>query len=193
MANVISNILGLTEIGGVVTCQRKNVDIASPSIGTILPYTEIKIIDKETGRTLNPGEIGEMCVRRPVIMSGYYRNLDATREAIDKEGKQQFQYIYNQLIYLIVSSTGWFYTGDHGYFKNNGDIFFTDRVKDMMKFQECQVSGSEIESLVLTHENVLEVAVTSIPDMIDGDRPVAFVVKKPESKVIFTSFFSKFE
>lgn len=77
------------------------------------------------------------------------------------------------------------HTGDLAYYDENGELFIIDRLKETMKYRGIQISPSEIESLLQTHPDVVEVAVVGIPHILDDEHPIAFVTKVPGSKVRF--------
>lgn len=79
---------------------------------------------------------------------------------------------------------GWLHTGDLGYYNEDGEIFFIERLKEVMRFHSFDVAPIEIETLLLAHPGVSEVAVVPVPDDADGDRPMAFVKRCPGSKVL---------
>ena len=133
------------------------------SIGVVMPFCESKIVHPETGQTLGPKEEGEICVRGPLIMKGYIGNEEATRSTIDADG--------------------WLHTGDVGYYDEDGFFFITDRMKELIKYKGLQVSPTELEQILLTHSDVMDAAVTSIPDEAAGELPRAYIVRRPESTV----------
>jgi len=96
-------------------------------------------------------------------MKGYIGNEEATKNMLDADG--------------------WLRTGDIGYFDEEGFFFITDRVKELIKYKGLQVSPSELELLLLTHPDVMDAAVSSIPDEMAGELPRGYVVRKPGSKV----------
>lgn len=78
--------LGLTELGGSATLQLPNYK--NGSSGIIVDNVQIKIIDPENGKVLDPNQSGEICIKLPTIMTGYYKNPEATKNTIDEEGKE---------------------------------------------------------------------------------------------------------
>ena len=89
------------------------------SFGEPLSRTQIKVVDVDTGESLGPGQHGEMCVRGPQVMKGYYKNENATKETID--------------------SDGWLHTGDMVYYNENNQFFIVDRLKELIKVKGLQV------------------------------------------------------
>ena len=94
------------------------------------------------GRELQVGEHGEICLRGPNIFRGYYKNPDATAQSIDPEG--------------------WYHTGDVGYIDQHGNIFITDRMKELIKYNGYQVSPAQLEGLLQGHSAVSDVAVIGV-------------------------------
>ncbi|CAG0886496.1 unnamed protein product [Cyprideis torosa] len=148
---------GLTEapMGTHVTPKGRN---KPGSCGTVGPFYESKVVD-DSGNLLPAGEHGNICVRGPQTMSGYLGCPGETAAILDKDG--------------------WLYTGDIGYYDEEGFYFIVDRAKELIKWKGFQVAPAELESLLLQHPKVLDVAVVGLPDERAGELPMAFVVKKP--------------
>jgi len=153
--NYFTQGYGLTETSPVT-----NIDLTQTfgCTGNFVCNTEGKIVDFETGRVLGMGEEGELYIRGPQIMKGYYKNQKATDE--------------------MISEDGWLATGDIGIFDEQGRIFIKDRLKELIKYKGSQVAPAELEAVVLTHPAVLDAAVIGMPDEEAGELPRAFVVKK---------------
>jgi len=129
------------------------------SAGLLAHDTEQKVVDVETGqRVLGPGEVGEICIRGPQIMQGYWRAPDATAAAI---------------------RDGWYYSGDIGYVDEHGYAFIQDRKKEMIKFKGLGIAPAEIEALLLEHPGIADAAVIGKPHPEAGEIPKAFIVRKP--------------
>jgi long-chain acyl-CoA synthetase len=162
------NGYGLTEASPEVT----NNPPAAPKFNTVgipLPGTEVRLCDPENPlREVERGKEGEIQVRGPQVMLGYWNQLEATREAI-LEG-------------------GWLRTGDLGKFDDDGYVKVVDRLKDLIKFRGYSVYPSEVEKVLLTHPCVSEACVVGIPDAMDGEIPVAFMVFKPGAPQDITDF-----
>ncbi|KAH7313212.1 hypothetical protein BKA65DRAFT_610041 [Rhexocercosporidium sp. MPI-PUGE-AT-0058] len=126
-------------------------------VGAIVASTSIKIVDDD-GRELGVGEPGELLAKGPQIVMGYLGNDKATRETFDEDG------------YL--------HTGDQAVFDDEGMITITDRIKEMIKVKGIGVAPAEIEDLLLSHEDVEDVAVLGIADDYSGEKPKAYIVKK---------------
>ncbi|XP_015173331.1 PREDICTED: 4-coumarate--CoA ligase 1-like [Polistes dominula] len=159
-ANIVQHY-GMTELGGIITTTRPNHK--SGSVGTITRNVQIKIIDLDNGQSLGPNKTGEILVKSITMMNGYYNNPQANKDAIDADG--------------------WLHTGDLGYYDEDGEIFIVDRLKETLKYRSIQVSPWEIESFLLKHPDVVDVAVVGVPHLVDDEHPIAFVTKVPNSKV----------
>jgi len=128
------------------------------SAGLLAHDTTHKVVDIETGeKELAPGEIGEICIRGPQIMRGYWRAPEATAAAL---------------------RDGWYYSGDIGYVDERGYLFIRDRKKEMIKFKGFGIAPAEIEALLVEHPAVADAAVIGKPDPEAGEIPKAFVVTK---------------
>lgn len=130
------------------------------SVGWVLPGMESKISEADTGADLAPGLPGEICMRGPNRMVGYWNNADATTATIDKDG--------------------WLHSGDVGYVDEDGYLYVVDRVKELIKYNAYQVAPAELEAILVTHPMVADCAVIPHPDPETGEVPKAFVVKKGE-------------
>jgi long-chain acyl-CoA synthetase len=138
------------------------------SIGVPLPDVEVRIVDSEEGnRDMPTGEVGEMILRAPQIMAGYWNNEAETVDTIRAHGP----------------GGRWVHTGDLAYMDADGYIFIVDRKKDMIKTSGFQVWPREIEEVIATHPAVLEVGVAGIPDAAKGEVAKAWVVVKPGQEV----------
>ena len=152
---------GLTEASPTVATCRRSMPLKKGSTGVPIPGVEVKIFDHEDNE-MPPGEQGEIVVRGPNVMVGYYKNPEATAEAL---------------------RGGWLHTGDVGYIDEEGYIFITDRIKDMIIKGGYNIYPSEIEGYIETHPGVAEVSVIGIPDQKYGEEIMAFVVKLPGQEI----------
>jgi long-chain acyl-CoA synthetase len=135
------------------------IKLASP--GTVVSDTEQKIVDLETGeRVLGVGEVGEICIRGPQIMQGYWKAPEETARVI---------------------RNGWYYTGDVGYVDEQGYIFIVDRAKEMIKTNAWSVAPAELEAVLLEHPAVRDAAVIGVPDAESGEVPRAYVALQPDA------------
>ena len=131
----------------------------SRSTGIVPPDTEVQVVDLETGRQVMPaGERGEVRVRGPQFTKGYRNRPEENRQAIRE---------------------GWLYTGDIGYFDEDGYLFLVDRKKEMIIVGGYNVYPREIDELLFAHPLVLEAATVGVPDSFSGEAVKAFVVLKP--------------
>ncbi|KAB2336208.1 ATP-dependent acyl-CoA ligase [Cytobacillus depressus] len=117
---------------------------------------DVKIVD-ENGIELGPNQTGEIIIKSPSLMRGYYKNIEATNETI---------------------KDGWLYTGDNGYYQKSGYIWFMDRNKDMIKRAGENISSIEIENVIRDHPNVEDCAVISVPDHLREESVAAFIMIK---------------
>ncbi len=129
------------------------------SVGMPVHNTEQKIVDIETGeRELPHGEDGEIIIRGPQIMQGYWKAPEETARAL---------------------RNGWLYTGDIGHVDDDGYTYIVDRKKEMIKYKGFGIAPAEIESLLMEHPAVMDSAVIGIPDDEAGELPKGFVVIRP--------------
>lgn len=148
---------GMTEIGpAIFVTEMDDVARKIGSCGHPTLHTEIKVVDSQ-GRTCNTGESGELCVRGPVCMSGYWNNAEATRSSFDD---------------------GWFKTGDGARIDEDGYVYIVDRLKDMFISGGENVYPAEIERVLGDHPAVLLSAVIGIPNEQWGEVGAAYVVLK---------------
>jgi long-chain acyl-CoA synthetase len=148
---------GLSETSPSLTCNRTDSTEYTGTIGLPLPSTEISIRDEE-GRELPLGEPGEICARGPQVMAGYWQRPDETAK--------------------VMTSDGFFRTGDIGIMDAEGQIKIVDRKKDMVLVSGFNVYPNEVEDVVASHPGVLECAVVGVPDAQSGEAVVLFVARK---------------
>lgn len=156
----IKQAWGMSELSPLGTLN-SDLNAKSGSIGPVIPSTYGKILDVETGKSLGPNKPGELLIKGPQVMMGYFNDTDKTEETI--------------------SDGGWLRTGDLAYYDEDGYIFITDRIKELMKVRGFQVAPAELEELILNNEHVQDVAVVQIPDEVSGELPRAYVVIKPSA------------
>ncbi|XP_077994454.1 uncharacterized protein LOC144448174 [Glandiceps talaboti] len=156
---VIRQGYGLTESSPLLTMCSLHHEFDPASVGMLLPNTYGKVVDMETGEILGVGQVGELCFQGPQIMKGYLKNENATREMVKDD---------------------WLYTGDIGYYDETGHFFVIDRCKEVIKYRGFQIAPAELEELLLTNQDIQDVAVIGLPDMETGEVPKAFVVPKSD-------------
>ncbi|CAD6192064.1 unnamed protein product [Caenorhabditis auriculariae] len=127
------------------------------SCGNVCSTFEVKIVDPETYRELGPGETGEIVVRGPTVMQGYYNNPESTKHTI---------------------RNGWLYTGDIGRADKEGRFYIVDRLKELIKVRSIQVPPAMLEDLLLEHPKIADAGVVGMPDFESGELPFAFVVRR---------------
>jgi len=150
---VFHELYGLTE--GFMTILDKDDYARKPtSVGVPPPFFEMRILD-EDGHDVPPGEIGEIVGRSPLLMSGYYKRPDLTREVI---------------------KDGWLHSGDVGHVDEDGFLYLVDRRKDMLISGGVNVYPRDIEELIVRHPAVREAAVFGVPSEKWGETPLAAVI-----------------
>ncbi|HEX2561435.1 long-chain-fatty-acid--CoA ligase [Phenylobacterium sp.] len=156
-----NQLYGLTETIGVGTWLPPEAH--DPAKGKLracgLPSPEIELRIRTGGREAEMGEVGEIEIRSPCVMKGYWNRPDATAEAIDADG--------------------WFKTGDAGYRDADGFVFLHDRVKDMIVSGGENVYPAEVENALFSHPAVADAAVIGVPDETWGEAVKAIVVLRP--------------
>ena len=152
---------GLTEASPVTHCNPVDKTMKTVKVGSIglpLPDTDARIFDAETGeKTLKPGETGELAVKGPQIMKGYWKKPEETANVL---------------------RDGWLYTGDIAKMDQDGYFYLTDRKKDLIKYKDYSVYPREIEDVLYEHSAVKLCAVVGKPDSMVGEIPKAYVVLK---------------
>jgi long-chain acyl-CoA synthetase len=148
---------GLSETSPVVSANRCDITAFSGTIGMPIPSTEIDILD-DNGVHVPLGERGEIAIRGPQVMAGYWNRPDETAKAMTPDG--------------------FFKTGDIGIMDERGYIKIVDRKKDMILVSGFNVYPNEVEEVVMTHPGVLEVACVGVPDENAGEAVKLYVVRK---------------
>jgi long-chain acyl-CoA synthetase len=150
---------GLSETSPVVACNPLTGTNKAGSIGLPFPNTILEVVDKDNpNQVLGVGEVGEICVRAPQVMHGYWQQLDETNQ---------------------VFHHGRLHTGDLGYQDEDGYFFIVDRLKEMIISGGFNIYPRHVEEAIYQHPAVLECAVIGIPHEKRGEVPQAFVVLKP--------------
>jgi acyl-CoA synthetase (AMP-forming)/AMP-acid ligase II len=147
---------GLTETSPVTHHAHEDDENVHGSIGTLLPNTEARLVDAETGADAATGAPGEIWVRGPQVMLGYLGDAEATATAL--------------------TSDGWLRTGDIATVDADGRFCIVDRLKELIKYKGYQVPPAELEGILLTHPQITDACVVPIRDEQAGELPKAFVV-----------------
>jgi long-chain acyl-CoA synthetase len=151
---------GLTETSPAACINPMTIKEYNGFIGVPIPSTEVEIKD-DNGKTVALGEIGEICIRGPQVMVGYYNRPDETAK--------------------VMTIDGFFKTGDLGFMNEQGFCKIVDRKKDMILVSGFNVYPNELEDVIAHHPKVLEAAAIGVPDEKSGEAVKIFVVKKDES------------
>ena len=147
---------GMTELAGLGTTHPVYGPVKLGSIGIALPHVQARIDPVEAGAAAAPGTVGELMIRGPIVMQGYYNNAAATRDTIEPDG--------------------WLHTGDLAYADADGAIFIVDRKKDLIISAGNNIYPAELERVIAAHPAVAMVAVAGRPDPLKGETPKAYVV-----------------
>jgi long-chain acyl-CoA synthetase len=163
-SGVVAEGYGLTEVSMASNLNPPFREGVKPgSVGLPLHDTEIKIVDVETGtQRLPPGEVGEVCIKGPQVMQGYWNKPEETKNTL---------------------RDGWVYTGDIGREDEDGYFYIVDRKKDMLIYKGYNVYPRDLEELMAKHPAVQQCAVVGKKDLEAGEIPVAFVVLKQGASV----------
>jgi long-chain acyl-CoA synthetase len=161
---------GLTETtGAVVNLPPADHDVNGPnrhrlrSCGLPGPGVEVRIVNTDTFADCEQGEVGEIWIRSPQVMKGYWNMPDETAKSIDADG--------------------WFRSGDAGYLDADGYLYIHDRVKDMIVSGGENVYPAEVENVLMGHPGIADVAVIGVPHEKWGETAKAMVVRKPDVEV----------
>jgi acyl-CoA synthetase (AMP-forming)/AMP-acid ligase II len=136
--------------------------IKQGTAGLCTANSEVKIVDVNTGEDLEHTITGEICIKGPMVMNGYYENEAATKAMID-EG-------------------GWLHTGDVGHISEEGFIFITDRCKELIKYKGFQVAPAELEAVIAAMPSVKDCVVIPVPCPEAGELPRAYIVKQDDAE-----------
>jgi long-chain acyl-CoA synthetase len=150
MACVVNPLNGINKVG---------------SVGVPLPDVEVAIVDAESGTKFLPnGQTGEIIVRAPQLMAGYFHNAEETARALRAHSE--------------TGPAAWLHTGDLGYVDEDSFLFIVDRQKDLIKTSGYQVWPREVEEVLAGHPSVQEVGVAGVPDNVKGEVVKAWVVRR---------------
>lgn len=157
--NLLTQAYGLTETSPAATMNPFELDGFNGSIGLPISSTEVSIRNDD-GDELALGEVGEICIRGPQVMRGYWNRPDETEKVMIGD---------------------WFRTGDAGRMDDGGFIYIEDRIKDMINVSGFNVYPNEIEDVAVSHPLISEAAAVGIPDERSGEAVKLFVVREQES------------
>jgi len=153
----LAEAYGLTETSPAACMNPLDLPDYNGSIGLPVPSTDACVKDEE-GRSLPVGEIGELCIRGPQVMRGYWQRPEETAK--------------------VISADGWLHTGDMAKMDERGYFYIVDRKKDMILVSGFNVYPNEIEDVIATLPGVLEVAAVGVPDAKSGEAVKVVIVKK---------------
>jgi long-chain acyl-CoA synthetase len=154
-SGLVSEGYGLTECTmGATSNPPERSKIRPGSVGIPVFDTECKVVDLATGEALPPGKEGEICIKGPQVMQGYWNKPEETDDVLKE---------------------GWLYSGDIGKVDEDGYFYITDRKKDMLIYKGYNVYPRELEEAIFTHPAVEQCAVVGKPNLEVGESPVAFV------------------
>lgn len=155
---------GLTETTGIgASTDTMEESRRYGTAGMLSSNMEAKIVDPDSGKALAVNQTGELWLKGPTVMKGYFSNAEATASTLD--------------------SSGWLRSGDLCYIDEDGFIFVVDRLKELIKYKGYQVPPAELEALLLMHPEVDDCAVIPFPDKEVGQFPMAYVVRKSGSNL----------
>jgi fatty-acyl-CoA synthase len=151
---------GLTEASPVFTQTSvdDHIEKRVNTVGTDMPFSEVKIVDPETGETLGPDQPGEICCRGYNVMKGYYKMPEMTQQAIDEDG--------------------WLHSGDLAVMDEDGYYSIVGRIKDMIIRGGENIYPREIEEFLYTMDGIRDVQIVGIPDEKYGEIVGAFIIRE---------------
>jgi acyl-CoA synthetase (AMP-forming)/AMP-acid ligase II len=147
---------GLTETSGAICIPGRPAGTAPGTVGPLLPNTELRVVDLDTGDAVGTGTTGELQARGPQTMLGYLHRPEETA--------------------AMITADGWVRTGDLGFVDDRGNVVVVDRLKELIKVSGFQVAPAEVEAVLVQHPDVVDAAVVGQPDDRTGEVPVAYVV-----------------
>jgi acyl-CoA synthetase (AMP-forming)/AMP-acid ligase II len=152
---------GLQETGILTSLGPEEKNRKPDSVGQVMFGAEVRLVDAE-GKDVRQGEVGEILGRAPTATTGYYKDEERTRQAF---------------------ADGWFHTGDLGRFDQEGFLYLSGRVKDMIISGGQNVFSVEVEDVLMSHPDVADCAVIGLPDDTWGEMVTAVVIRAPGSPV----------
>ncbi|WP_421109337.1 AMP-binding protein [Streptomyces sp. NEAU-S77] len=170
----VSICYGMTETSPVSTQTRRDDDLArrTGTVGRVLPYVEVKVMDPATGLTVPRGTRGELCTRGYSVMLGYWEEPELTAEAIDP--------------------AGWMHTGDLAVMDEDGYVQIVGRIKDMIIRGGENVYPREIEEFLHTHPKIADVQVVGVPDEKYGEEILACVILREGATALTRDELARF-
>lgn len=159
---------GLTETVSGNTQQRYDRPVKPGSVGPATPGAEIRVVNRD-GSPLPFGQIGEIMIKGPYVMKGYYKNEEETARVL---------------------KNGWLHTGDVGYMDEDGEVYIVDRIKDVIIRGGFNIYPNEVEKTLCTHPDILDAGVLGVEDMEYGEQVCAFVVLKEGAEISKTDILS---
>ena len=148
---------GMTELTAAAAIWPLDRAVTPGAAGMLLPGVQARLVDPVSGADLRVGDAGELWLRGPATMAGYWRNPEAAAATVDVDG--------------------WVHTGDIARLDADGALFVVDRVKELIKVKGFQVAPAELEAVLRTHPGITEAAVVPVPDERAGEVPRAYVVR----------------
>jgi len=156
----IGQAYGMTELSpGTHIHVDGNLDEPTSCVGHLFPSTHARLVDPATGLDVGTGEPGELWIRGPQVMKGYFGRPEDTDAMVDADG--------------------WLHTGDIARVDADGNWFIVDRVKELIKYKGYQVAPAELEAILLGHPDIADAAVIGVYDEENNEVPKAFVVPTP--------------
>ena len=155
-------VMGMTEVTCIVTQVRYPEDDDTGSVGRAIPGVDLKLIDDDGKDITAYDVVGELCIRGPTVVKGYFNNPTANKDSFDDEG--------------------FYHSGDVMYCDSKTHLWYViDRKKELIKVRGFQVAPPEIEGVLLTHPDIVDAAVIGVPadKQMDGEWPRAYVVRRP--------------
>jgi fatty-acyl-CoA synthase len=170
----VSICYGMTETSPVSTQTRRDDDLGrrTGTVGRVLPYVEVKVMDPATGLTVPRGTRGELCTRGYSVMLGYWEEPELTAEAIDP--------------------AGWMHTGDLAVMDEDGYVQIVGRIKDMIIRGGENVYPREIEEFLHTHPKIADVQVVGVPDEKYGEEILACVILREGATTLTRDELARF-
>jgi acyl-CoA synthetase (AMP-forming)/AMP-acid ligase II len=157
---VVKQGYGMTETSPVTHYADSRSAVRCTTVGRLVPSTECRIVDVDSGRDAAASQPGEVWIRGPQVMKGYLNNAEATARTVD--------------------DAGWLRTGDIGTVDSEGYLTIVDRLKELIKVKGFQVAPAELEALLLKHPQIADAAVIPVMDGECGEVPKALVVRRGE-------------